>query len=82
MNTEEFKTIGDRDLCAWSMSDSITRIQTRQPAIAKKLEKLDGARMVGYAVTKDYLKLFEVPYTLQWVEQNVIKKLASLHLQN
>lgn len=82
MKDEDFKTIGNRDLCAWAITDSITRIQTRQPKIAKELNKLDGAHVVGYSVSKDYLKLFEVPYTLQWVEENVVKKLASLHLQN
>jgi len=44
--------------------------QTREPAIAKLLKKLQGARRVAYAVAGGYLQIFQLPgRTSQWAKE-------------
>lgn len=70
--------IGDRRLCAWRTSETSSRIQTTDRDIAKKLRRLPDVTRVAYSVTGCYLQAFAIPYTLQWVKENVIEKFTSL----
>lgn len=76
MNGFDDKTYGDRWLCAWATSEKTSRIQTRDPEIAKRLKKLPDCTQVGYSVTGGYLRIFAMPYTIEWVAKNVIEKLT------
>ena len=69
------ETIGNESLSAWAVDESHCWIQTRLPKLAKQLAKLDGARVVAVGVHGGYLRTFEVPYTLPWVQRNVILKI-------
>lgn len=73
--TNPAPTIGDSRLCAWATSESSVRIQTRDPAIAKRLARVPDCRRVGFSVTGAFLRIYAMPYHLPWVAENVIQKL-------
>jgi hypothetical protein len=79
MNEEPdpLKTVGNARLCAWATSECSCRIQSRDPALTKKLKRLPDCTQVGYSVTKGYLRLFAMPYHLNWVELNVVNRLLA-----
>jgi len=68
------KTVGDYRLCAWPTSESSSRIQTSDPEIAKALAKLPDCQRVGYSVKGTWIRIYAMPYTLNWVTRNVIEK--------
>lgn len=71
---DPFFTIGTPDLCAWATGPCSVRIQTTEPAIARKLAKLPDCELVGYSVAGRWIRIFATPYTLPWVAKNVIEK--------
>ena len=76
MNTgPDFETIGDARLCAWSLDEGTTRIQTNSGAIFKILCRFEGARRAGYAVAGHPFWLVDLPQKLSWVKKHVVEKL-------
>lgn len=67
-----FKTVGNSQISAWAVGEGTSWIQTRKVAIAKRVAKLDGAKLVGASVRGGYLRIFSVPYALSWVSRNVV----------
>ena len=63
---------GDRTLKAWAVAENATWVQTRVPKLSKRLSKLDGAKRVATGVKGGYLTTWELPYTLDWVNREVI----------
>lgn len=63
-------------ICAWAVDDCACWVQTRDPRMAKELAKLDGSKKVARGVDGGYLATFELPYTLPWVQKNVVDRLT------
>lgn len=74
---DPYYTVGTKELCAWAVAETVTWIQTRSPAIAKRVARQPDARRVAYSVQGGYLRTFSMPYTLSWVAKNVVAKLLS-----
>lgn len=74
---EPFLTVGDRSMvCAWATGPGSCRIQTCIPEIARKLQRIPDCNQVGYSVAGRWIRIFAMPYTLQWVAKNVVAKLT------
>jgi hypothetical protein len=73
---DPYKTVGDEWLCAWATSENTCRVQTNDPVVAKRLAKLPDIEQVGYSVTAKFLRAFATPYTLAWVEKNIVQKIT------
>src|SRR5262249_13491855 len=56
---EGYQTFGTSQLCVWRDAPGICRFQTRNPAFARKLTQRSKARLVAWAVSGGYLRLFE-----------------------
>jgi len=53
------KIVDTEELSAWSVGDGITRIQTRVPAIAEAILRLQQTWQVGESLQGGYLRLFQ-----------------------
>lgn len=69
---ERSKTIPG--LVAWPTSESSCRIQCSDPETAKRLAKLPDCYRVGYSVRGAWIRIYALPYTIDWVTKNVIEK--------
>ena len=75
-NLDPNRTVGTMRLCAWAVSESECRIQTNCPQMAKRLARVPDIRLIGYSVTTRFLRLFAIPYTLDWVAKHVVEKIT------
>jgi len=57
--SDPFATFGLAELCTWRFAPGISRFQTTDPQFGRKLAKRSKARLVGWSVTKGYLRIFE-----------------------
>jgi hypothetical protein len=53
---------------AWRVNDEEIRVQVNRPDIARAFAKLKSARLAGYSVCGNYLKLFTIKESVPWVE--------------
>jgi len=74
-NPDHNRTVGSARLCAWAVDESNCHVQTNDPAIAKRLGRLPDIRLIGYSATTKFLRLFSIPYTLEWVSKHVVEKI-------
>jgi hypothetical protein len=75
------RTVGDMRLSAWATSENSCRIQTNDPEIVRQLRKVPDIERVGFSITNKFLRLFAVPYTLDWTEKNVVEKIGTVFLR-
>src|SRR5262249_31092972 len=52
---------GTAELCTWPVAPGVCRFQTRSPEFARKLSQRSGAKLVGWSVMGDYLRIFQEP---------------------
>lgn len=64
-----FDPIGDRELCAWMVAPGVCSIQTRQPRHARRLSQRTDTRLVARDHAGGYLRIFEMPRPIAFVEQ-------------
>ena len=62
----------DRQTSAWQVERGVYWVQTRLPAIAEKLKKIKGARLVAYSVAGGYLRTYEIARPLSWITRRYI----------
>lgn len=53
---------------AWHVGENEVRVQINRPDLAKAFAKVKGAWPAGYSVAGNYLKLFHVKQSVQWVD--------------
>src|SRR5262245_56290360 len=58
-NGSDRDTFGTEELCTWSVGPGICRFQTRSAEVARKLSQRNGAKLVGWSVIGDYLRIFQ-----------------------
>ena len=66
-------TVGQNQLCAWTVGPGVTWIQTRLPQVARKLAQRTDGRVVAYGVAGGYLKIFEFQQGLAWARQLIAR---------
>jgi len=71
--TESYQTFGTSQLCVWRDAPGICRFQTRNPAFARKLTQRSKARLVAWAVSGGYLRLFEERIK-PWRGRNLVER--------
>jgi hypothetical protein len=56
------------DWDAWCVGDGEVRVQINRPDMARAFAKVKGAWPAGYSVAGNYMKLFHVNQSVQWVD--------------
>lgn len=64
---------------AWKVDSRACWIQTRCPRSSKRLGKVKGARLVAESYTGEYLRTYEVPWTISRAREWVIRAVKDLH---
>lgn len=72
---EVVEVTGLPGICAFRASMHDTCIQVQTPTLARRVSKLQEARLVREAVSGGYLKVYEVPHPLSWAK-SYLRKLA------
>jgi hypothetical protein len=77
-----FTVLGDSDLCAWRVADSVIWVQTRLPKQAARLAQRADSRLVVRGVAGGYLRTFEFTgKTLAWAERMIGRYIGIQTLQ-
>jgi len=59
--TLSYQAFGTSQLCVWREAPGVCRLQTRNPAFARKLSQRSKACLVAYSVSGGYLRVFQEP---------------------
>jgi hypothetical protein len=57
-----------KEWMAWRVDEQEVRVQIHRADIAKAFCKLNTARLVGYSVGGNYLRMFHIKQPVPWVD--------------
>jgi hypothetical protein len=58
-NGSDSGTFGTEELCTWPVGPGVSRFQTRSPEFARKFRDRAGAKLIGWSVVGDYLRIYD-----------------------
>jgi len=58
-NGSDRSTFGTEELCTWPVGSGVSRFQTRSPEFARRFRDRGGAKLVGWSVDGDYVRIYQ-----------------------